>query len=98
MLRFQSGSQLILSVLFVLCCLVLGFGILRGENGIENFLALRKSREILAKTVADIENENARLAEEINKLKKSPTYAKKVMRDKYHLTEPNENIIFFSDQ
>lgn len=58
-------------------------------------MELQKSQGILEKTVHNLESENATLNQEIMKLKDSPKYAKKILRDKYHVTEQDENIIFF---
>lgn len=77
--------------------LVLGIGILRGESSMENYIKLRKTRDILEKTVKNLETENRYLSQEIVKLQKSKSYARKVLRDKYHLTEQDEYIEFFSE-
>lgn len=76
---------------------VLGFGTIRGDNTFASFFSLRESRKILTETVDSLRNENKNLAEEINKIKSSPAYARKVLREKYHLTEENEKIVFFAD-
>lgn len=77
--------------------MVLLFGTIRGESSIRTYLDLKQSRDILDDTVSQLQRENADLSKEINKIKKSPTYAKKILRDKYHVTEPNEQIIFFGE-
>jgi cell division protein FtsB len=74
---------------------ILNLGILRGESSIENYFELNESKKILLKTVENLEKENEVLNEEIMKLKESPSYARKVLRDKYHVTEPDEDIMFF---
>ena len=90
-------SKIWLSALLGLGCLILGLGMVRGESTIQDYMELSKSREILKNTVDDLQNENSNLSEEIVKLKKSPSYAKKILRDKYHVTEKDENIIFFTE-
>ena len=77
--------------------LVLAWGSLRGENSLEKFLELSSSIEILESTVRQLKDDVSTLNEEINRIEKSPTYAKRVLRDKYHVTEENEVIIFFAD-
>lgn len=76
---------------------VLGFGTIRGENTFGSYFKLKESRKILEETVTSLRNENKNLSDEINKIKSSPAYAKKVLREKYHVTEDNEKIIFFAD-
>jgi cell division protein FtsB len=83
----------------VLCygALVLTIGIFRGEHSIANYFELRHSREILDKTVAGLQGENSEISKEIVRIKKSKGYARKVLRDKYHITDDDEKIIFFAD-
>lgn len=76
---------------------VLGLGLVRGDNSLTQYFALGKSRTVLAATVKQLEQENANLSEEILRLKKSPDYARKVLRDKYHLTDADEDIVFFAE-
>jgi cell division protein FtsB len=47
--------------------------------------------------VDKLKTDNQELSEEIRKIKSSPAYARKVLRDKYHVTDANEKIIFFAD-
>ena len=76
---------------------VLNIGMIRGKSSVQTYFDLKKSRKILEKTVAGLKEENQRLNQEIMRLRESPSYARKVLRDKYHLTEENEDIIFFAD-
>lgn len=76
---------------------VLAIGMLRGESSVRTYFDLRKSRGVLQETVDGLKAENSTLAEEILRLKRSPSYAKKVLRDKYHVIEEDEDIIFFAE-
>lgn len=76
---------------------VIGLAMFRGESSIEGYLALIKSRDVLHGTVGQLAQENAALQNEMVKLKASPAYARKVLRDKYHVTEQDENIVFFAE-
>jgi cell division protein FtsB len=76
---------------------VLNLGMMRGDLSVETYFDLKKSRDILKETVEGLEAENESLSYEIMRLRKSPSYAKKVLRDRYHLTEPNEDIVFFAE-
>lgn len=86
-----------MKVLAVATAAVLAIGLWRGESGIRHYWDLVKSREVLQKTVDDLGRENAALTDEIQRLKSSPGYARKVLRDKYHETEDGEAIMFFAD-
>ncbi len=76
---------------------VLLVGISRGRVGFHEYFDLLASQDVLDHTITKLEQENEQLTGEIHKLKSSKNYAKKVLRDKYHLTDENENIVFFSD-
>jgi len=84
-------------IVFCLTLVVLMIGTLRGEVSIMDYFKLRKSLNILEGTVEKLKTDNQDLSEEIRKIKSSPAYARKVLRDKYHVTEANEKIIFFAD-
>lgn len=76
---------------------VIALAMFRGESSFDGYLALVKSRDVLHGTVGQIAFENAAMQSEILKLKESPSYARKVLRDKYHVAEQDENIVFFAD-
>ena len=72
-------------------------GMVRGSSSINGYFELKKSQLILSQTVTGLSQENNELSSEIERIRNSPSYAKKVLRDKYHVTEPDEDIVFFTD-
>ena len=76
---------------------VMNIGVFRGPSRMSDFLELEKSREVLSRAVNNLKEENENLAEELSRIKSSPSYAKKILRDKYHVTEEDEDIIFFAE-
>jgi cell division protein FtsB len=76
---------------------VLGVGIFRGEHSLRTYFDLQESRGVLEKTVGNLEKENLEISKEVVKIKSSKNYARKVLRDKYHITDDDEKIIFFAD-
>ena len=76
---------------------VLAIGMIRGESPLSNYFELRESQGVLADTVHGLHQEVSTLKEEISKIENSPNYAHRVLRDKYHVTEENESIVFFAD-
>lgn len=86
-----------LAALLVSGALVLGSGMLRGASSVDGYFELKESREVLSETVERLRKENAALSEEIMRIKESPSYARKVLRDKYHVTDPDEAIVFFAE-
>ncbi|MFY7930279.1 MAG: FtsB family cell division protein [Oligoflexus sp.] len=84
-------------IIYLLTLVVLLVGTLRGEGSVFDYFKLQKSLGLLDTTIQKLESTNVELSEEIRKIKSSPEYARKVLRDKYHVTEPDEKIIFFAD-
>ena len=76
---------------------VLGIGTLRGEQSVDNYLQLRKSRDALQTRVNKLQSEINRYRTEITKIKSSKTYARRLLRDKYHDVDEDESIIFFEE-
>ncbi len=84
-------------LIFCFTLLVLLVSSMRGELSIMDYFKLKRSLSILENSVERLQEENSSIAEEIRKIKSSPAYARKVLRDKYHVTDPDEKIIFFAD-
>lgn len=76
---------------------VITLGIMRGESSLTHYWQLKNSQIVLENAVNALKQENSLLSEEIIKLKESPGYAKKVLKDKYHITEPDEDIVYFAE-
>lgn len=76
---------------------IVNIGMVRGSSSFASYGELTKSRDLMRATVEGLRKENADLQSEIHRLKRSPTYAKKVLRDKYHVTDPDEDIVFFAE-
>jgi len=76
---------------------VFAVGIWRGESSLRTFLALRGSKNTLTEAVGGLERSNEELSDEISRIKQSKSYAKRVLRDKYHVTDADEKIVFFAD-
>ena len=83
--------------LYGFATLVIVVGIFRGETSVGKYFSLTKSRIILEETVNHLKSENEHLAEEISKITESKTYARKVLREKYHVTDDDEKIIYYAD-
>jgi cell division protein FtsB len=76
---------------------VIVIGVLRGQTSIASYFSLMKSKGILESTVDGLRAENARLSDEITRIRESKSYARKVLREKYHVTEDGEKIIYYAD-
>ena len=75
----------------------MGINVIRSRQSLKTYMALKEDRQVLSHTVETLKSDISQLQEEIHKLKVSPEYALKVLRDKYHVTEKNEEIIFFTN-
>lgn len=87
----------VLRLLLSFGIVVFGIGIVRGRRSLTHNYRLERSAAVLRQQLVQLEAENRALANEINKIKNSRSYARKVLRDRYHLTEHGENIVFFAD-
>ena len=98
--NFESSvvtPRLWLYVILIFGAMVLGIGMVRGESSVATYFELKESQKILTHAVNELDTENQKLSLEITKIKQSSSYARKVLRDKYHVTDPNERIIFVED-
>ncbi len=84
-------------LVFGFTLIVLLVSSMRGELSILDYFKLNRSLQILEASVERLKHENQAISDEIRKIKSSPLYARKVLRDKYHVTDPDEKIIFFAD-
>jgi cell division protein FtsB len=76
---------------------VLVVGVFRGQSSIGTYFQLKESAAKLQTVVSDLEADNRAMQLEIDRIKSSKSYARKVLRDKYHVLEGDEKIIFFTE-
>ncbi len=79
-------------------CVVLMMATVRGKTSVASFFELRKSRDILMASNMKLAEENRKLSAEIEKIQGSASYARRLLKDKYHVLEPSEKIVFFDDE
>ncbi|MCY4380924.1 MAG: septum formation initiator family protein [Proteobacteria bacterium] len=82
----------------ILCVLFYGLltlGILRGNKSLSDYFVLKKKQLALQNTVDSLNAEIHLLKQEIHRIEQSEEYAIKVLKDKYHVIEDNEELIFF---
>lgn len=80
---------------FGLC--VISIGVVRGPTGFARYRDLRMSEARLETTLEQLRGEARSLESEIQRITSSPAYARKILRDKFHVIGDNERIVFFSD-
>ena len=86
-----------LRLLIVFGISVLIVGICRGEHLFSSSFRLAENASLLRQQIDQLRVENQHLALEITKLKNSKSYARKVLRDKYHLVDTGEKMVFLTD-
>lgn len=92
-----------MNLLFLARCLTIYFlvvvanSIAQGNHSIGGFFDLKRSHDLIEQTVEGIKLENEQIDTELTRISSSSDYANKVLRDKYHLIEEDEELIFFDD-
>ena len=85
-----------LRFLIIFGIVVLVTGIIRGRSTVTRTYQLERSADILREQINQLKAENETLSTEITKIENSKSYARKVLRDRYHFLDRNENIVFFA--
>ncbi|MFK7826036.1 MAG: septum formation initiator family protein [Oligoflexales bacterium] len=94
---FKDLDSSIHHVLLMSAILILAIASFRGKTSLLDYFDLKESSLVLKDALNDIELDIYNLRLEIKRIRESPSYAQKVLRDKYHITEDGESIIFFAD-
>jgi cell division protein FtsB len=81
------------SGLAVVLTLLLGWHVVSGKNGLTVWEQKRAEDRQLGKEIDDLQQENARLRERVDRLKSDPDAIGLVARDKLHYAKPNEVIV-----
>jgi hypothetical protein len=76
---------------------VLVIGIFRGRSSVGAYFKLKDSARKLEVAVSSLQTGNSELRSEIERIRSSGNYARKVLRDKYHVTDSDEKIMFFTE-
>lgn len=76
---------------------LLTIGIVRGSIDTLRYFELKKSLTELQQATYELRNENKNIELEVLNIKTSPQYAKKILKDRFHMTEDNEDLVFMAD-
>ena len=90
----MTSGQVLSAVLLVAIAMVT-VSALFGEHGIPHLLALRAERQSLGQTAFALFQENARLREQITRLKTDDLYVEALARRQLGLVRPNEVVYRF---
>ncbi len=90
----MAGGRL-LSVVLLLASVTVTASALVGEHGIPHLIGLRAEREDLGRTAFALLEENARLRDELRRLKKDDLYLEQLARRQLGLVKPGEIVYRF---
>ena len=90
----MAGGRL-LSVVLLLASVTVTASALIGEHGIPHLIGLRAEREDLGRTAFALLEENARLRDELRRLKKDDLYLEQLARRQLGLVKPGEIVYRF---
>jgi len=90
----MAGGRL-LSVVLLLASVTVTASALVGEHGIPHLIGLRAEREDIGRTAFALLEENARLRDELRRLKKDDLYLEQLARRQLGLVRPGEIVYRF---
>ena len=79
-------------------CFILATGIFRGQHTWKNYRELQAKKHELVAIVAKMKKSNLAVQNELDLIKSQKSYAQKVLKDRYHKVNDDEEIIFFNDE
>jgi len=87
----------IATAVVIAAALVFGYHAIFGENGLNVYEQRRAEDRAVQKKIADLEKENARLADQVKELKSDPDAIEREARERLHYARPGE-VIWTEDQ
>jgi len=90
----MAGGRL-LSMVLLLASVTVTASALVGEHGIPHLIGLRAEREDIGRTAFALLEENARLRDELRRLKKDDLYLEQLARRQLGLVRPGEIVYRF---
>lgn len=91
MTRFLQNS------LIVVFTVALFSGIYQNKEAYKEYRKLKNAEIHLQNKVDSLNNQIETMQSEIDNIRSSAVYAKKILKDKYHVTDDDETIIFFDE-
>lgn len=98
LLREKKRNDRIFLFFFLVIILFLAYSFFFGDMGYLKYLELKKNEQKLMKDINQISMENNALKNEIELLKKDPSYMEKYAREKFGLVKPGEMVFQFQKE
>jgi cell division protein FtsB len=89
--RIATGAVLVAALFF-------GYHAFFGENGVNMYAQKRAEGRVLAKHIADLQQQNTRLQRQVKELKTDPDAIEHEARERLHYARPGEVIWTEDDQ
>ena len=93
----RSHFDRVFPVAVFLFCVLLVVSTLRGRSSYSVYSTLQQSKDKLEGSVQELRQEAADLKREIGSIAHSKAYARRVYKDKYHVVDSKESIVFFAE-
>jgi len=98
LLREKKRNDRIFLFIFSAIIILLGYSFFFGDMGYLKYLELKNNEQKLIKEINEISVENNALRNEIELLKKDPSYLEKYAREKFGLVKPGEMVFQFQKE
>ncbi|MFP5227911.1 MAG: FtsB family cell division protein [Acidobacteriota bacterium] len=76
----------------IAAALLFGYHAIFGENGLSVYQQRRAEDRVVQKRIAELQKENAKLAEQVKELKSDPDAIEREARERLHYARPGEVI------
>lgn len=80
------------TVLVIVAALLFGYHAIFGENGVNVYQQRRAEDKFVAKRIIELQQENAKLAQQVKELKTDPDAIEHEARERLHYARPGEVI------
>jgi cell division protein FtsB len=93
----NSSDRFFFKCLIFLTASLLAWGTFHGETSFADYFFLKEKRDLYKKKIQALEAETQSIALEIERVEGSEAYAKKILKDKYHVLADGEKVLLFSE-
>lgn len=93
----RKRNRIVIFTFLLLLIAYLGITLVFEENGLLKYLELKNKKIELLSEIKALQEENIKLKEEIELIKKDPFYIEKKAREELNLSRPDEYIFLFEN-
>jgi len=93
----RKRNRMVIFTFLLLLVVYLGITLVFEENGLLKYFELKEKKMELLSEIKVLQDENLKLKEEIELIKKDPFYIEKRAREELNLSRPDEYIFLFEE-